>query len=152
MEIWLNQMLQWLALPEHGLSTVFVVAFVSATLLPMGSEPAVFGLVKLNPDLFWAAAAVCCASAPTTAATWPASELRFSVAVMMSTVPLEFVAVQAEAHTGNDGEEMEVLGLILPDGSAAIALVEDVDLVDDTDPTWRDLVAAAVDLDQADED
>ena len=28
------------------------------------------------------------------------------------------VAVQAEAHTGNDGEEMEVLGLILPDGSS----------------------------------
>jgi hypothetical protein len=27
-----------------------------------------------------------------------------------------------------------------------------VDLVDDTDPTWRDLVAAAIDLDQADED
>jgi hypothetical protein len=62
------------------------------------------------------------------------------------------VAVQAEAHTGNDGEEMEVLGLILPDGSAAIALLEDVDLVDDTDPTWRDLVAAAIDMDQADED
>ena len=53
MELWLNQWLQWLTLPQHGLSTVFVVAFVSATLLPMGSEPAVFGLVKLNPDLFW---------------------------------------------------------------------------------------------------
>jgi membrane protein YqaA with SNARE-associated domain len=26
---------------------------VSATLLPLGSEPAVFGLIKLNPDLFW---------------------------------------------------------------------------------------------------
>lgn len=47
--------LAWLALPKHGLSTVFVVAFVSATLLPMGSEPAVFGLVKLNPELFWPA-------------------------------------------------------------------------------------------------
>ena len=45
MEIWLTQLLQWLALPQFGLSTVFVVAFVSATLLPMGSEPAVFGLV-----------------------------------------------------------------------------------------------------------
>jgi membrane protein YqaA with SNARE-associated domain len=59
MEAWLTpyitQILSWLALPEHGLSTVFVVAFVSATLLPLGSEPAVFGLVKLNPDLFWAA-------------------------------------------------------------------------------------------------
>ncbi len=59
MEAWLSpllaQLLTWLALPEHGLSTVFTVAFISATLLPMGSEPAVFGLVKLNPDLFWAA-------------------------------------------------------------------------------------------------
>jgi membrane protein YqaA with SNARE-associated domain len=37
------------------LSTVFVVSFVSATLLPIGSEPAVFGLVKMNPGLFWPA-------------------------------------------------------------------------------------------------
>jgi membrane protein YqaA with SNARE-associated domain len=50
---WLSQLLQWLALPELGLSTVFVVATLSATLLPMGSEPVVFGLIKLNPDLFW---------------------------------------------------------------------------------------------------
>lgn len=60
------------------------------------------------------------------------------------------VAVQAEAHTGPDGEAMEVLGLILPDGSSAVALMDDVDLVDDSDPTWRDLVARAVDA--ADED
>jgi len=55
------------------------------------------------------------------------------------------VAVQAEAHVGPDGDLMEVLGLILPDGGSAVALLEDVDLVDDTDPTWRDLVAHAVD-------
>ena len=48
-------LLHTLSLPEYGLSTVFVVSFVSATLLPMGSEPAVFGLVKLNPELFWPA-------------------------------------------------------------------------------------------------
>jgi membrane protein YqaA with SNARE-associated domain len=53
METWLNTVLAALALPEYGLSTVFVVAFVSATLLPMGSEPAVFGLVKLSPGLLW---------------------------------------------------------------------------------------------------
>jgi membrane protein YqaA with SNARE-associated domain len=47
-----------LALPEYGLSTVFVVALLSATLLPLGSEPAVFGLVKLNPALFWPAVLV----------------------------------------------------------------------------------------------
>lgn len=55
------------------------------------------------------------------------------------------IIVQAEAHVGSDGETMEVLGLILPDGSTAVALMDDVDLVDDTDPTWRDLVTSAVD-------
>ncbi len=45
--------LAWFALPRHGLTSVFVIAFVSATLLPLGSEPAVFGYVKLNPDQFW---------------------------------------------------------------------------------------------------
>ena len=54
----LNELLQLLALPEYGLSTVFVVSFISATLLPMGSEPAVFGLIKLRPDLFWPTIAV----------------------------------------------------------------------------------------------
>lgn len=47
-----------LALPQYGLSTLFVVSFVSATLLPLGSEPAVFGLVTLEPSLFWPAMAV----------------------------------------------------------------------------------------------
>ena len=55
------------------------------------------------------------------------------------------VAVQAEAHTGPDGEATEVLGLILPDGGSAAARLEDVDLVDDTDPTWRALSGSAVD-------
>jgi len=58
---------------------------------------------------------------------------------------LAAVAVQAEVHTSPEGERMEVLGLILPDGGSAVALLEDVDLVDDTDPAWRDLVAHAVD-------
>lgn len=58
MEIWIQHLLALLALPEYGLSTLFVVAFVSATLLPMGSEPALFGLLKLNPDLFWPAVLV----------------------------------------------------------------------------------------------
>ena len=55
MEAWTESLLALLALPKFGLSTLFVVAFVSATLLPLGSEPVLFGLVKLNPDLFWAA-------------------------------------------------------------------------------------------------
>ncbi|MFZ9557830.1 MAG: YqaA family protein [Limnohabitans sp.] len=58
MEAWLSSLLHTLALPEVGLSTVFVVSLISATLLPWGSEPAVLGLIKLNPDLFWAAIAV----------------------------------------------------------------------------------------------
>ena len=61
------------------------------------------------------------------------------------------VAVQAETHLGPDGEEMEVLGLILPDGGGAVALMEDVDLVDATDPTWRELVTNAIDPSAADE-
>jgi membrane protein YqaA with SNARE-associated domain len=62
MEAWMQPLLAWLmltlALPEVGLSTLFVVSFISATLLPLGSEPAVFGLVKLNPELFWPAVLV----------------------------------------------------------------------------------------------
>jgi membrane protein YqaA with SNARE-associated domain len=58
MEAWIQSLLTSLALPQFGLSTVFIVSLISATLLPMGSEPAVFGLVKLNPDLFWAAIGV----------------------------------------------------------------------------------------------
>jgi membrane protein YqaA with SNARE-associated domain len=53
-----DALVRWFSLPETGLSTIFVVAFVSATLLPMGSEPAVFGFVKLNPEQFWLAIAV----------------------------------------------------------------------------------------------
>ena len=55
---WLPSLMHMLAMPELGLSTVFVVSFLSATLLPLGSEAVVFGLLKLNPELFWAAMAV----------------------------------------------------------------------------------------------
>jgi len=58
MEAWLHSLMSLMALPQYGLSTLFVVAFLSATLLPMGSEPALFGLLKLNPDLFWPAVLV----------------------------------------------------------------------------------------------
>jgi membrane protein YqaA with SNARE-associated domain len=53
METWIESLLALLALPKFGLSTVFVVSFIAATLLPLGSEPVVFGLIQLNPDLFW---------------------------------------------------------------------------------------------------
>ena len=59
MEIWLQSsiamLLATLALPQVGLTAVFVIALVSATLLPLGSEPAVFLLVKADPALFWPA-------------------------------------------------------------------------------------------------
>lgn len=44
-----------LAIPEVGLGSIFVISFVSATLVPLGSEPAVFAVIKVNPELFWAA-------------------------------------------------------------------------------------------------
>jgi membrane protein YqaA with SNARE-associated domain len=53
MQAWIDSLIILLALPQYGLSTVFVVSFISATLLPLGSEPVVFGLVKLSPQLFW---------------------------------------------------------------------------------------------------
>jgi membrane protein YqaA with SNARE-associated domain len=58
MEAWIHALLAALALPKYGLATLFVVALLSATLLPMGSEPALFGLLKLNPELFWPAVVV----------------------------------------------------------------------------------------------
>jgi membrane protein YqaA with SNARE-associated domain len=58
MDSWIASLLAALALPRYGLATLFVVALLSATLLPMGSEPALFGLLKLNPELFWPAVLV----------------------------------------------------------------------------------------------
>lgn len=58
MESNLHNFLVWLSLPVVGLPAVFTVAFVSATLLPMGSEPVLFGYIKLNPDMFWVAIVV----------------------------------------------------------------------------------------------
>jgi membrane protein YqaA with SNARE-associated domain len=55
MDAWLQPLLTALNLPEVGLGAVFVVATLSATLLPLGSEPVVFGLVTLKPELFWPA-------------------------------------------------------------------------------------------------
>jgi len=51
----IRTLLQWLALPEIGLSAIFVIALVSATLLPLGSEPVVFAYVNVSPDMFWPA-------------------------------------------------------------------------------------------------
>lgn len=58
MDAWFAAFLHWLALPQNGLTTLFVIALVSATLLPLGSEPAVIGVVTLDPSLFWPAVLV----------------------------------------------------------------------------------------------
>lgn len=50
--LWL---LKVLAAPSVGLTSVFLIAFVSATLVPLGSEPAVFAVVKANEAMFWPA-------------------------------------------------------------------------------------------------
>ena len=55
MQEWFDSVLVLLALPRYGLSSLFIVAFISATLLPLGSEPALYGLLRLNPDMFWPA-------------------------------------------------------------------------------------------------
>ena len=55
MPTWIQSLFALLALPEFGLSTLFVAAFISATLVPIGSEPVLFGLLKLNPQMFWPA-------------------------------------------------------------------------------------------------
>jgi membrane protein YqaA with SNARE-associated domain len=48
-------LLNVLAVPDVGLTSIFIISLVSATLLPMGSEPAVFAVVKANGALFWPA-------------------------------------------------------------------------------------------------
>ena len=58
MEAWFAPLMALIAVPRYGLAAVFAIAFISATLLPLGSEPAVMGLVKLNPDMFWPAVAM----------------------------------------------------------------------------------------------
>jgi len=51
----IHWLLTVLAIPDVGLLSVFVISVVSATLLPLGSEPAVFAVVKANGALFWPA-------------------------------------------------------------------------------------------------
>ena len=51
----IHWLMQVLAIPNVGLPSVFLISFISATLLPMGSEPAVFAVVKANLALLWPA-------------------------------------------------------------------------------------------------
>jgi membrane protein YqaA with SNARE-associated domain len=58
MQTFIDWFLAVLAAPAVGLPAVFIISFVSATLLPMGSEPALFAYVKLAPQMFWPAICV----------------------------------------------------------------------------------------------
>lgn len=51
-------LLNLFSLPEVSLPALFVISLLSATLLPMGSEPAVFAVVKMNVAMFWPAVLV----------------------------------------------------------------------------------------------
>lgn len=55
---WMTVLLHYFALPEVGLTAVFSAAFISATLLPMATEPILFAYVQMNPEQFWLAIAV----------------------------------------------------------------------------------------------
>ncbi len=56
----------------------------------------------------------------------------------------EFAAliVQAESHETDDGQELQVLGLLLPDGRTAVAFTEDVEEVAGDNPDWLALLEA----------
>jgi hypothetical protein len=61
--------------------------------------------------------------------------------------------VQAESHHTEEGDEMRVAGLLLPSGATAVALMEDVEAVEDSDPVWLSLLEAEEDFgDDADDD
>lgn len=60
------------------------------------------------------------------------------------------LAVQAEQHETDEGDTLEVLGLLLPDGSTSVAMLEDVEVVDGFDPEWIALIR--VETHQIDDD
>jgi hypothetical protein len=60
------------------------------------------------------------------------------------------VVVQAEVHETQDGEVLQVLGMVLPHGRTVVGFVDDIDEVDATDPVWLSLLDA--DRDEAEED
>jgi len=55
MDTWIGTLGAWLAAPGVGLGGLFVSAFVSATLLPFGSEAVLYGVLAVEPGR-WAVA------------------------------------------------------------------------------------------------
>ena len=66
------------------------------------------------------------------------------------------LVVQAEAHETEEGETLEIMGLLLPDGHTRVAFYEDLEAVEGSDPVWVSLIGAermpAEDDDGEDED
>ena len=54
----LDGLFRTLALPQAGLTAIFLVSLVSATLLPMGSEAVLLAYLNVAPDMLLAAVAV----------------------------------------------------------------------------------------------
>ena len=57
--------------------------------------------------------------------------------------PQAVLIVQAEAHETETGA-LEVLGLMLPDGTTKVGFSDDVDVTDGDDPFWAGLVEEAL--------
>lgn len=55
MDVFLQGLLAWLALPSVGLPAVFAFSFLAATILPVGSEPVLLGYLAAMPAMFWPA-------------------------------------------------------------------------------------------------
>jgi len=55
MEFFLQTLLTNLSQPEFGLAVLFAASLLAATLLPLGSEPVLLGLIAINPSLLWPA-------------------------------------------------------------------------------------------------
>ncbi len=68
------------------------------------------------------------------------------------TLDEEFAAliVQAENHETEDGEALQVLGVLMPDGRTAVTFTEDVEEVSGDDPGWLALLAADLAPDELD--
>ena len=58
MENFFQSLLTNLSQPEYGLVILFGASLLAATLLPLGSEPVLLGLITLNPTLLWPALCV----------------------------------------------------------------------------------------------
>lgn len=90
----IHWLLGWLSLPEIGLPAIFVISLVSATLLPLGSEPVVFGYVSVAPTMFWPAVLVATAG----------NTIGGAISYWMGLVAERAVTKWKETHPNDDGE------------------------------------------------